>query len=247
MIRTRRGMIHATGRRTRSRHQAIRLIVRFMGHSCLPGRPDPPNSSGTSFERDPVGVPYLGPRTARSRAGITSATTKHHGSRREHLAQRLARGPAGSSVGARRQAVRSRATSPNGQAVGNAAAQQPAESGYGSAGGGYGSGADAEAAEPEAGQLAVQENKLGKVLTDSEASRSTASTRTPRTRRSRTATGGGGGAGTEGGRGAGVVGRGGAGVVGRGGEGGGGVGVGEQAPGPMTATEVFEPSGPVVA
>ncbi|MEU2095213.1 SCO0930 family lipoprotein [Streptomyces globisporus] len=62
-------------------------------------------------------------------------------------------------------------TSPNGQAVGNAApAQQPAESGYGSAGGGYGSEADAEAAEPkEAGQLAVQESKeLGKVLTDSE-------------------------------------------------------------------------------
>ncbi|MGW7093346.1 SCO0930 family lipoprotein [Streptomyces sp. NPDC054874] len=60
---------------------------------------------------------------------------------------------------------------PNGQAVGNAApAQQPADSGYGSAGGGYGSGADAEAAEPqEAGQLAVQESKkLGKVLTDSE-------------------------------------------------------------------------------
>lgn len=62
-------------------------------------------------------------------------------------------------------------TSPNGQAVGNAApAQQPAESGYGSAGGGYGSEAGKEAAEPkEAGQLAVQETKkLGKVLTDSE-------------------------------------------------------------------------------
>lgn len=61
--------------------------------------------------------------------------------------------------------------SPNGQSVGNAApAQQPAESGYGSAGGGYGSGADKEAAEPkEAGQLAVQDSKkLGKVLTDSE-------------------------------------------------------------------------------
>ncbi|MEU3056316.1 SCO0930 family lipoprotein [Streptomyces griseus] len=61
--------------------------------------------------------------------------------------------------------------SPNGQAVGNAApAQQPADSGYGSAGGGYGSGADTEAAEPkEAGQLAVQDSKkLGKVLTDSE-------------------------------------------------------------------------------
>lgn len=56
---------------------------------------------------------------------------------------------------------------------------------------------------------------------------------------------GGGGAGTvEGGGGWGVVGRGG-GVVGRGG--GGGVGVGEQAPGPMTDTEVFDPSGPVVA
>ncbi|MFG3393830.1 SCO0930 family lipoprotein [Streptomyces parvus] len=62
-------------------------------------------------------------------------------------------------------------TSPNGQSVGNAApAQQPAESGYGSAGGGYGSEAGKEAAEPkEAGQLAVQETKkLGKVLTDSE-------------------------------------------------------------------------------
>ncbi|MFQ6853175.1 SCO0930 family lipoprotein [Streptomyces sp. 35M1] len=62
-------------------------------------------------------------------------------------------------------------TSPNGQSVGNAApAQQPAESGYGSAGGGYGSEAGKEAAEPKAaGQLAVQETKkLGKVLTDSE-------------------------------------------------------------------------------
>lgn len=61
--------------------------------------------------------------------------------------------------------------SPRGRAVGNAApAQQPADSGYGSAGGGYGSGAGADAAEPkEAGQLAVQESrKLGKVLTDSE-------------------------------------------------------------------------------
>ncbi|WP_326702250.1 SCO0930 family lipoprotein [Streptomyces cyaneofuscatus] len=59
--------------------------------------------------------------------------------------------------------------SPNGQAVGNAApAQQPAESGYGSSGGGYGSGADV-AAPKAAGQLAVQESKkLGKVLTDSE-------------------------------------------------------------------------------
>ncbi|MGW1295381.1 SCO0930 family lipoprotein [Streptomyces sp. NPDC002533] len=62
-------------------------------------------------------------------------------------------------------------TSPNGQAVGNAApAQQPADSGYGSAGGGYGSGSGTEGTEPkEAGQLAVQESKkLGKVLTDSE-------------------------------------------------------------------------------
>lgn len=61
--------------------------------------------------------------------------------------------------------------SPNGRAVGNAApAQQPAESGYGSAGGGYGSGAGKEEAEPKAaGQLAVQNSKkLGKVLTDSE-------------------------------------------------------------------------------
>ncbi|MFJ9688697.1 SCO0930 family lipoprotein [Streptomyces bacillaris] len=59
--------------------------------------------------------------------------------------------------------------SPNGQAVGNAApARQPAESGYGSSGGGYGSGADAPAPEA-AGQLGVQDSqKLGKVLTDSE-------------------------------------------------------------------------------
>ncbi|WP_097924625.1 SCO0930 family lipoprotein [Streptomyces sp. wa1063] len=61
--------------------------------------------------------------------------------------------------------------SPRGRAVGNAApAQQPADSGYGSAGGGYGSGSGTDVAGPkEAGQLAVQESeKLGKVLTDSE-------------------------------------------------------------------------------
>ncbi|MFJ2022206.1 SCO0930 family lipoprotein [Streptomyces sp. NPDC087897] len=61
--------------------------------------------------------------------------------------------------------------SPNGRAVGNAApARQPADSGYGSAGGGYGSGAEAKAAAPKgAGQLAVRDSeKLGRVLTDSE-------------------------------------------------------------------------------
>ncbi|NEE44373.1 hypothetical protein G3M55_07090, partial [Streptomyces sp. SID8455] len=59
--------------------------------------------------------------------------------------------------------------SPKGQSVGNAApAQQPAEGGYGSEAGGYGSGADV-AAPKAAGQLGVQESKkLGKVLTDSE-------------------------------------------------------------------------------
>lgn len=66
-------------------------------------------------------------------------------------------------------------SSPNGQAVGNAAAQQPADSAYGSdggygSGGGYGSAADTDATAPKAaGQLAVWDSKtLGKVLTDSE-------------------------------------------------------------------------------
>ncbi|MEV2247980.1 SCO0930 family lipoprotein [Streptomyces sp. NPDC049970] len=58
--------------------------------------------------------------------------------------------------------------SPDGQAVGNAAAQQPAGSGYGSDGG-YGSDAAAGGAPEEAGQLAVWDSKkLGEVLTDSE-------------------------------------------------------------------------------
>ncbi len=61
-------------------------------------------------------------------------------------------------------------SSPNGQAVGNAApAQQPADSGYGSDGG-YGSDTDTSAEAPKAaGQLAVWDSKkLGKVVTDSE-------------------------------------------------------------------------------
>ncbi|MFH9470531.1 SCO0930 family lipoprotein [Streptomyces clavifer] len=60
-------------------------------------------------------------------------------------------------------------SSPNGQAVGNAApAQQPAGSGYGSDGG-YGSDTEADASAPKpAGRLAVWDSKeLGKVLTDS--------------------------------------------------------------------------------
>ncbi|MFI8004797.1 SCO0930 family lipoprotein [Streptomyces sp. NPDC086010] len=58
--------------------------------------------------------------------------------------------------------------SPNGQPVGNAAAQAPADSGYGSDGG-YGSDVGADSAPKEAGQLAVWDSKkLGEVLTDSE-------------------------------------------------------------------------------
>ena len=76
------------------------------------------------------------------------------------------RGPVGADDGVRSGAGHGIAQRPGGR---NAApAQQPAESGYGSSGGGYGSGADV-AAPKAAGQLAVQDSKkLGKVLTDSE-------------------------------------------------------------------------------
>ncbi|HEY9437936.1 MAG TPA: SCO0930 family lipoprotein [Streptomyces sp.] len=66
-------------------------------------------------------------------------------------------------------------SSPTSQSVGNAAAQQPAGSAYGSNGGygsgdGYGSAADTnDAASKPAGQLAARDDEtLGKVLTDSE-------------------------------------------------------------------------------